>query len=128
MDLYRRIALIRTEADADDVLDELIDRFGEPPGSVTALIQVALLRGEAGEAGITDISQKNGLLRFEILDFSMARISALCDRKEMKNRVKVEAGKTPCLSFRLHPGDRVLDMARGFVAAWKDTEERTTQT
>ena len=128
MDLYRRIALIRTEADADDMTDELIDRFGDPPGNVNALIQVALLRGEAGEAGITDISQKNGLLRFEIQDFSMERISALCDKKEMKNRVKVAAGKTPCLSYRLHPGDRVLDAARGFVSAWKATEERTEQT
>ena len=45
MDLYRRIALIRTESDADDVLDELIDRFGEPPTSVTTLVRVALLRG-----------------------------------------------------------------------------------
>ena len=35
MDLYRRIALIRTEADADDLTDELIDRFGDPPGSRT---------------------------------------------------------------------------------------------
>ena len=43
----------------------------------------------------------------------------------MKGRVKVEAGKKPCLSFRLRSGDKVLDMARGFVAAWKDTEERT---
>ena len=125
MDLYRRIALIRSQTDADDMLDELIDRFGDPPESVSALIRVALLRGEAGEAGITDISQKSGLLRFELRDFTAERIALLCDRKEMKGRVKVEAGKKPCLSFRLRSGDKVLDMARGFVAAWKDTEERT---
>ena len=31
MDLYRRIALVRTEAEADDLMDEVIDRFGDPP-------------------------------------------------------------------------------------------------
>ena len=46
MDLYRRIALLRSEADAAALTDELIDRFGDPPMSVNALILVALLRGE----------------------------------------------------------------------------------
>ena len=59
MDIYRRIALIRTEAEADDLTDEIIDRFGDPPPSVNALIHVALLRGEAGKAGISDIQQKD---------------------------------------------------------------------
>ena len=46
--------------EADDLTDELIDRFGETPPGVNALIHVALLRGEAGAPGITDISQKQG--------------------------------------------------------------------
>ena len=46
MDLYRRIAAIRSEADADDVMDELIDRYGDPPRTVNNLISVALLRAE----------------------------------------------------------------------------------
>ena len=44
MDLYRRMAAIRSEEEADDLLDELIDRYGDPPPGVSALIQVALLR------------------------------------------------------------------------------------
>ena len=40
MDLYRRIAAIRSEADADDVMDELIDRYGDPPRTVNNLISV----------------------------------------------------------------------------------------
>ena len=122
MDLYRRIALIRTEADADDLTDELIDRFGDPPSSVNALIHVALLRGEATRAGITDISQKSGFLRFAPADFDMARISELYARPEYKNRVKVEAGReSPCLSLKLQSGKRVIDAARAFVEAWAAT-------
>ncbi len=50
MDLYRRIAAVRTEQDADDLVDELLDRYGEPPRPVNNLISVALLRTGAVQA------------------------------------------------------------------------------
>jgi transcription-repair coupling factor (superfamily II helicase) len=118
MDLYRRIAMIRTEAEADDLTDELIDRFGDLPPAVNALVHVALLRGEAQRAGITDISQKAGALRFVLADFDMERITALYAGPEFKGRLKVEAGAKPCLSLRLRT-KRVIEEARQFVAAWR---------
>ena len=121
MDLYRRIALIRTESDADDVLDELIDRFGEPPKEVTSLVRVALVRGEAGRAGISDITQKANVLRFTLADFDMERVSALYAQSRWKGRLKVEAAKKPVLALRLGPGARVLDEAAAFIADWAET-------
>ena len=118
MDIYRRIALIRTEAEADDLTDELIDRFGDPPPGVNALIHVALLRGEAGRAGITDIAQKQGYLRFTVEDFNMEKVSALYARPEYKGRLRVEAGSKPCLSLRIKAKGRVIDEARKFVSDW----------
>ena len=118
MDLYRRIAAIRSEEEADDLLDELIDRYGDPPGGVSALIQVALLRGEAGRAGVTDIAQKQGYLRFTVKDFDMEKVSALYARPEYKGRLRVEAGSKPCLSLRIRTKSRVVDEARRFVADW----------
>ena len=122
MDLYRRIALIRTEADADDVLDELIDRFGEPPSAVTSLVRVALLRGEAGRAGITDITQKGNILRFTLSDFDMERVSALYAQSRWKGRLKVEASKKPVLALKLASKTRVLDEAAAFIDDWKNTD------
>ncbi|MBP8640904.1 MAG: transcription-repair coupling factor [Oscillospiraceae bacterium] len=116
MDLYRRIAMIRTEEEADDLTDELIDRFGEPPSSVNALIHVALLRGEAEGVGISEISQKAGFLRFTFADFNMELVSALYVQPEYKGRVKVEAGTKPCISLRLRSGKRIIETARKFVA------------
>ena len=121
MDLYRRIALIRTEADADDLTDELVDRFGDPPPPVNELIHVALLRGEATRAGITDISQRKGQLRFTLGEFDMGRISQLYAMPEFKGRLKVEAGQRPCIAYQLASGRRVVDTARRFVAAWAKT-------
>ena len=118
MDIYRRIALIRSEEEADDLTDELIDRFGDPPPGVNALIHVALLRGEAGRAGITDIAQKAGCLRFTVKDFDMEKVSALYARPEYKGRLRVEAGSKPCLSLRIKSKGRVIDEARRFTADW----------
>ena len=129
MDIYRRIALIRTEEEADDLTDELIDRFGETPPGVNALIHVALLRGEAGRAGITDISQKHGTLRFTLSDFDMEKVSALYAREEYKNRLRVEAGSKPCISLKIKNKNRVIDEARSFAADWAacgQTAEQST--
>ena len=115
MDLYRRIALIRTEAEADDVTDELCDRFGDPPASVNALIQVALLRGEASAAGITDIAQKGGAVRFVFADFDFAAVSALYAKPAWAGRVKVEAGGKPAVAVKLLSKRRILDEARSFI-------------
>ena len=118
MDIYRRIALIRTEEEADDLTDELIDRFGDPPPGVNALIHVALLRGEAGKAGITDIAQKQGYLRFTVENFDMEKVSRLYALPEYKGRLKVEAGSKPCLSLRIKDKNRVINEARRFASLW----------
>ncbi len=115
MDIYRRIALIRTEAEADDITDELCDRFGDPPPSVNALIQVALLRGEASQAGITDIAQKGGFIRFVFAEFDFESVSALYARPAWQGRVKVEAGGKPAVALKLLSKRRILEEARAFV-------------
>ena len=115
MDIYRRIALIRTEEQADDLTDELIDRFGDPPPGVNTLIQVALLRGEAGRAGITDISQKNGRLIFVMKDLDVQTLLDLCSREEYKGILKAEPGDKPTVSLKIISRSRITDQARKFV-------------
>ena len=47
LDIYKRIAGVETEEDGDEMLEELIDRFGEPPKSVISLLNVARLKAAA---------------------------------------------------------------------------------
>ncbi len=115
MDLYRRIALIRTEEEADDVTDELCDRFGDPPPSVNTLVQVALLRGEASRSGIVEIAQKGGFIRFVFAEFDFESVSALYAQEAWKGRVKVEAGGKPAVALKLLSKRRILEEARAFV-------------
>ena len=123
IDLYRRIALVRSEAEADDLMDEVIDRFGDPPPSVYTLVQVALLRSDAGKVGVTDISQKNGYLKFLLAQFDMQKVSLLYARPEFKGRLKVDAGAKPGVILRLKSRDHVIEQARAFVSAWADARE-----
>lgn len=116
MDLYRRIAALRSEADADDLVDELIDRYGEPPRTVNNLISVALLRADAAKADITDIDQKNGCLLFTLAQFDLRQVSALCGGEKYKGRLLFSAGEKPYLSLKLKKGEDVLRAAQALVA------------
>ncbi|MCR5691538.1 MAG: transcription-repair coupling factor, partial [Eubacterium sp.] len=64
LDIYKRIADIETEEEREDMLDELIDRFGEPPKSVQNLLEIALLKQSAHKNYITEISGKSKKLCF----------------------------------------------------------------
>ena len=57
LDIYKRIAGIETQQEYDDMLEELIDRFGEPPKAVLNLLAIARLKALAHQAYITEIKQ-----------------------------------------------------------------------
>jgi transcription-repair coupling factor (superfamily II helicase) len=64
IDAYKRISAIETQDDEKDVIDELIDRFGEPPKPVRNLVEIALIKAMANNVGITEISQKGASVIF----------------------------------------------------------------
>ena len=85
-------------------------------------VQVALLRADAGKVGVTDISQKNGCLKFLLAQFDMQKVSALYARPEFKGRLKVDAGAKPGVILRLKTRTHVIEQARAFVSAWADAQ------
>ncbi len=115
MDLYRKIAMIRTEADADDVTDELIDRYGDPPRQVNNLIAVALMRSRAAECGVTQIEQKGSSLVFSLKSFELQSVSSLCASERWKGRVLFSAGEKAALTLRLKKGEDPLKLSRALV-------------
>ena len=64
LDIYKRIAGVETNAESDEMLDELIDRFGEPPKSVQNLLAIARLKARAHQTYVTEVTQKGDTLRF----------------------------------------------------------------
>jgi transcription-repair coupling factor (superfamily II helicase) len=71
MTLYKRIALIRNQYDADDIADELMDRFGELPNSVDNLLRIALIRAQAIDLGIKQITEMGSEIRMYQNEFDM---------------------------------------------------------
>ena len=118
MDLYRRIAAIRSEQDADEVMDELIDRFGEPPRQVNNLISVALLRATAAQCRIRDISQKGGKLVFTLDEFQLEPFSQLCAQEKYQKRLLLIPGEVPRFSLTLGKEENPLRAASAVVEAY----------
>jgi len=116
MDLYRRMAAIRSQSDADDLLDEIIDRYGEPPKGVLNLIEIALLRANARKVHIRDIRQKAGELLFTLGDLNFQAFSDLCAEPSYKNRVQlVASAKQPTIRLRLAAGVDSLKQSKVFI-------------
>ena len=108
LDVYRRIADIRTREDALDVTDELIDRFGEPPESVNGLIEIALLRNQASLLGIREVKQQGGTLFLFRDQVDMKQVSTLISA--MRGRIMLNAGAKPYISVKLQPSETPLQV------------------
>ena len=120
MDLYRRMAAIRSEEDADDLLDEIVDRYGEPPKGVLNLIDIALLRANARSVGIKDIKQKAGDVLFTLTQLNFDAVSQLCTGPDYKNRLLfVATAKEPTLRLKLASGADSLKQCKVFVEHMK---------
>ena len=116
MDLYRRMAAIRSQEDADDLLDEIIDRYGEPPKGVLNLIDIALLRANARKLGVTDIRQKAGDILFTLASLNLEAITAVCAEADYKSRLHfVASAKQPTLRLKLSSGIDSLRQAKVFI-------------
>ncbi len=90
--MYKRIASIRTDDDAMDVIDECIDRYGDVPASVQGLIDVSRIRNRAAALGITEISQRGDALLLFLPRIDPNVIGTLS--KFMRSRVMVSAAGT----------------------------------
>ncbi len=120
MDLYRRMAAIRSQEDADDLLDEIVDRYGEPPKGVLNLIDIALLRAKAKDAGIKDIRQKAGDVLFTLHNLNFEAVSSLCADPDYKTRVTFLANtKEPTLRLKLASGVDSLRQSKIFIDRYR---------
>ncbi len=114
IEVYHKIAAIRTNDERMDLIDELIDRYGDPPKAINGLITVALVRNMAGEIGITQIMERKGCMIFEITSAELCQIQALV--AVYKSRVTVNgAAEKPYISIKLSPNDNTVEMMKNAV-------------
>ena len=116
MDLYRRMAAIRSQEDADELLDEMVDRYGDPPKGAMNLISIALLRARAAAQGISDIAQKGRTIQFTLAKFSFEAVAAVCGLTAYQKRVFLSPKtEKPLLTLKLAAGENSLKAAEEFL-------------
>ena len=126
MDLYRRMAAIRSQDDADDLLDEIIDRYGDPPKGVLNLIDIALLRAEAQKLHIKDIRQKASDVLFTMTELNFDAVSRICNDADYAKRIQfVATAKEPTLRLKLASGVDSLKQSKVFIEKFKQCHDLT---
>lgn len=118
LDIYKRIAGIENEEEYDDMLEELVDRFGEPPKSVQNLLMIAYLRALAHSVYLTEVSQKGDFIKltlFEKAKVDPQKIEMLI--KKSKGRLKFTVDTNPYFLYSkprksLKDNDDVLAIVR----------------
>ncbi len=102
MEMYKKIARIENKADAEDIFDELCDRFGEPPAPTMNLLKIAEIRGVGRRIGILSIEEREGTLSVkpEKIDFeNWAKLDT--EAKALGVRMRVVSAAVPYLSFSM---------------------------
>lgn len=114
IEAYRRIAGISSQEDSEDVIDELIDRYGEPPSSVIGLVDVALLRNSASKLGIKEISQKGQNILFYLN--SNSSVNGIMNlTKKYKGRVLVNGSDKGYVSVKLAPNEMPIVLMKDVI-------------
>lgn len=96
LQMYKKIAMIETDEDEAEIIDELLDRFGDIPRDTMNLIKISKIRALAGKLGVSEISQQGYKLIFKLwenvklTEGIMARLVSAYGQKVMFN-----GGKEP---------------------------------
>ena len=108
MEIYKKLARISCDEDAEDMIDEICDRFGEPGRIAMNLVRIALIRAKGSNLGITKIEEREGSVRFfpeEIDPEAVMRLAGTMPR----GYVKILPGNPPFFTCRLTKGAEIAE-------------------
>ncbi len=114
LDAYRRISDIRSGEDARDVIDELLDRYGDVPASVMGLVDIALVRNRAAAIGVYEIRQNDTSLLLYLNDIRRKEVPELISK--MAGRAMLSAGGKPYIAVRVKKTDKVIDTLKAIFS------------
>ena len=98
LDVYRRIADIRSVEDSEDVKDELWDRFGKIPPAVNGLIDIALIRNRAHSMGVYEIRQNDSNILLYVNEIKSPQVADLLI--SLNGKAALNAGAKPHLAVK----------------------------
>jgi transcription-repair coupling factor (superfamily II helicase) len=123
LEAYRKLAAANDDAAIAEVMDELTDRYGEPPAPVENLAAVARFRVRARAAGLTDVALQGNMVRFAPADLPESKVMRLtrmykgAQYKASLNAVLIPKPKTAAVGGRDLQDKEILDWADQVVGA-----------
>ena len=100
IEIYKRISWVKNDEDKQEVIALLIDRFGEPPEEVIALINIALLRSIAGNIGSDLVMYKDGILTLRLNPDYIKDPEILLYILKDESSIRLTSGKTTRLLIK----------------------------
>ncbi len=115
LQMYKKIASIRDERDRSEVIDELLDRFGEIPKETLNLIEIARIKAMAERNGISRVRREQKKLMFDFYNMANLNPQKIADVASLYGmNLLVHGGTQPYI--RLNPGSNDwLNEATGFL-------------
>lgn len=112
--IYKRIAKISTNEQKSDVIDELCDRFGDPPKAVMGLINVALLRNRAAKLGIYEIAEQKGNFILKVNKVTQYQIESL---SKLSDRMTLSGAEKPFYIIKAKPKQDIAGLINEIAEA-----------
>ena len=101
LDIYKRIASIENEDEMDDMLEELIDRFGDVPKKVQQLLSIALLKALAHSAYVTAVEQKGEVIKFVMYEQAKVKVEQIPELiKKYKGDLQFTVDTNPYFTYQ----------------------------
>ncbi|MDD7185089.1 MAG: transcription-repair coupling factor [Oscillospiraceae bacterium] len=116
--VYKKIMTVENEYDKTDLIDELIDRYGDVPESVIGLIDISLLRNTASMLGISEITQRNGQLYFYTENLDMKQAQALS--QAYKGKITLNGINKSYVAVKIMPKSSPFELMKDVVRIMRD--------
>lgn len=102
LDIYKRIAGIENQEEYEDMLEELMDRFGEPPKAVLNLLAIANMKALAHDAYMTEVKQSGTSIRLTMYQRARINPAGIAPLVALyPGRLQFKSGEKPCFLFEI---------------------------
>ena len=103
LQMYKKIAMIENDEDEAEIIDELLDRFGDIPRDTMNLVKISKIRAMAGQLGVREINQQGYKIIFRLWEnvkLSADMMAALVAKYGEK--MMINGGKDPFIRLTVN--------------------------
>ena len=126
LEMYKRLAEVRSDEDVALLHEEMLDRYGNPPKPVTSLLQVARFRARARRAGIAEVTMAGRNVRVapvSLPDSRVVRLNRLYPKSLVKAPTKTVLVPRPGMGVQALRDEALLEWARGVIDSVLDPND-----